>query len=60
MLQTLNIKRIINMTPTRTEDRDGGVNNYHESSNLFKYQRFPLYDNQGADLFSVLVSQHFN
>eukprot|EP01067_Filipodium_phascolosomae_P001017 Filipodium_phascolosomae@DN1705_c0_g1_i1.p1 len=42
ILQTNNVKYILNCTPSR---RDGGLPNYHEKAGHFEYCRLPMHDN---------------
>ena len=47
-LQDLNVKYILNCTPTRNIDPQNGCPNYFEKERLFKYLRIPIFDNRGT------------
>ena len=50
LLKSLNIKYILNCTPTRNLDPENGCPNFFEKERLFKYQRIPIFDNRGTFL----------
>jgi protein-tyrosine phosphatase len=56
VLQELNIKRIVNVTPTRAVDPIAGCMNFFEKegADKFLYKRIPINDNRGEDLLSHL------
>ena len=54
-LRSLQITTIVNLTPSREEDPQGGVPNYHEASERrIRYLRVPLYDNAGQTFLPIL------
>jgi protein-tyrosine phosphatase len=58
VMQELNIKRIVNVTPTRAVDPIAGCMNFFEKegADKFLYRRIPINDNRGEDLLSHLDS----
>ena len=52
LLKELNIKYILNCTPTRNLDPEAGVPNFYEKEKLFVYKRVPIFDNRGEDITS--------
>jgi protein-tyrosine phosphatase len=55
-LDTLNIRSIINCTPSRDTDPRAGVPNFYQAEKeRFTYRRVPVFDSKGANL-----SQYFN
>ncbi|CAN0452784.1 unnamed protein product, partial [Phaeothamnion confervicola] len=56
LLRSLNVKRIINATPTRSLDPNGGVPNFWEKEGGITYKRVPVYDNRGEGLSAHLNS----
>lgn len=54
-LLALNIKSVVNCTPTKKLDREKGVPNFFEKeTELFTYKRISLFDNIGEDILSVM------
>ncbi len=55
-LDTLNVRSIINCTPSRDTDPRAGVPNFYQAEkDRFTYRRVPVFDSKGANL-----SQYFN
>ncbi len=46
----MKISHILNCTPQRSVDPDGGCPNYFEKERAFNYKRIPIFDNRGEDV----------
>jgi hypothetical protein len=55
-LNDLNIRYILNCTPSRNLDEDFGCPNFFQKNEKFKYLRIPIFDNRGEDILSYMES----
>jgi protein-tyrosine phosphatase len=56
LLNKLNIKYIINCTPSKEVDRNTGCPNFFEKEKSFKYLRIGIFDNSGEDVLAHMDS----
>eukprot|EP01038_Epipyxis_sp_PR26KG_P008993 gene8993-12132_t len=58
ILQSLNIRFILNCTPKRSVDPEAGCPNFYEKEKIFTYKRIPIFDNKGEDILSHMNTSY--